>query len=49
MYLVSEGYLWEIQKKGSLDMNEDIEKIEADFHEMIAFWKRNISEKEGDK
>ena len=47
MYLVSEGYLWEIQKKGSLDIDEDIEKIEADFHEMIAFWKKIYLRKKG--
>ena len=47
MYLVSEGYLWEIQKKGSLDIDEDIEKIEADFHEMIAFWKKIYLRKMG--
>lgn len=47
MYLVSEGYLWELQKKGSLQTEEDIEKIEADFREMIAFWKKIYLRKKG--
>ena len=47
MYLVSEGYLWELQKKGSLQTEEDIEKIEVDFREMIAFWKKIYLRKKG--
>lgn len=47
MYLVSEGYLWELQKKGSLQTEEDIEKIEADFREMIAFWQKIYLRKKG--
>lgn len=47
MYLVSEGYLWEIQKKGSLNIEEDMEKIERDFQEMIAFWKKIYLRKKG--
>ncbi|MBM6803216.1 hypothetical protein H6B07_11215 [Mediterraneibacter glycyrrhizinilyticus] len=47
MYLVSEGYLWELQKKGVLNIDEDVEKIEADFREMIAFWKKIYLRKKG--
>lgn len=36
MYLASEGYLWEMMQRG----NVDIDKMEKDFNEMIAFWKR---------
>lgn len=48
MYLASEGYLWELQHKGYVNIEEDIEKIETDFKEMIAFWKK-IYLKGGDK
>ena len=47
MYLVSEGYLWEIQKKREPDIEKNIEKIEADFQEMIAFWKKIYLRKKG--
>ena len=47
MYLVSEGYLWELQKKGVLNIDEDVEKIESDFREMIAFWKKIYLRKKG--
>ena len=47
MHLVSEGYLWELQKKGVLNIDEDVEKIEADFREMIAFWKKIYLRKKG--
>lgn len=47
MYLVSEGYLWEIQKKGNLDIEDNIDKIEADFREMIEFWKKVYLRKKG--
>ena len=40
MYLVSEGYLWELQQKGTLNTENDIEKMEADFREMITFWRK---------
>ena len=47
MYLVSEGYLWELQKKRESDIEKNIEKIEADFQEMIAFWKKIYLRKKG--
>ena len=40
MYLVSEGYLWELQQKGVLDMEGYIDTLEKDFQEMIAFWRK---------
>ena len=37
MYLSSVGYLWEIfQRDGELD----VAKLEQDFEQMLAFWKR---------
>lgn len=36
MYLVSEGYLWELQRNGAVDF----EKMEKDFTEMLEFWKK---------
>ena len=47
MYLASEGYLWELQQKGSLNPETDIEKIERDFQEMITFWKNIYLRKKG--
>ena len=35
MYRASEGYLWEMVHRGELD----VDKMEQDFTEMIAFWK----------
>ena len=43
MYWASEGYLWEHQKSGRLDMG----KMERDFLEMIDFWKKIYLRKEG--
>lgn len=36
MYRASEGYLWETLQSGQVD----VEKMERDFTEMIAFWKK---------
>ena len=36
MYLASEGYLWEMQQRGPMD----VEKMEKDFTEMLEFWKK---------
>lgn len=36
MYLATEGYLWEMLQRGQVD----VEKMERDFTEMIAFWKK---------
>lgn len=47
MYLASEGYLWELQQKGALNPETDIEKIERDFQEMITFWKNIYLRKKG--
>lgn len=43
MYLASEGYLWEMAQKGSID----VKKMEKDFTEMIEFWKKIYLRKEG--
>ena len=43
MYLASEGYLWEMTQKGSID----VKKMEKDFTEMIEFWKKIYLRKEG--
>lgn len=47
MYLVSEGYLWELQQKGAANTENSIEKIESDFREMITFWKKIYLRKKG--
>lgn len=36
MYWASEGYLWEALQRGPLD----VDQIEKDFNELIAFWKQ---------
>ena len=36
MYLATEGYLWEMLQSGQVDVG----KMERDFTEMIAFWKK---------
>lgn len=36
MYLVSEGYLWEMVQRGDMDM----EKMGAEFIKMIEFWRQ---------
>ena len=36
MYLAIEGYLWDMLQSGQVD----VEKMEGDFTEMIAFWKK---------
>ncbi len=36
MYLATEGYLWEMLQGGQVDVG----KMERDFTEMIAFWKK---------
>ena len=45
MYLASEGYLWEMQRNGTVD----VEKMEKDFTEMLNFWKKLYLRKEGEK
>lgn len=45
MYLVSEGYLWEMQHNGAVDFA----KMERDFSEMLNFWKKLYLRKEGEK
>lgn len=47
MYLASEGYLWELHQKGSLNTQADIEKLEKDCTEMISFWKKIYLRKKG--
>lgn len=44
MYLASEGYVWELVHQ---DGDLDIDKMEQDFTEMIAFWKKIYLRKEG--
>lgn len=36
MYLACEGYLWQMTQRGQVD----VEKMEQDFIEMLAFWKQ---------
>lgn len=43
IYWASEGYLWEMLRKGKL---LDVEKMEKDFVEMIEFWKKIYLRKE---
>ena len=43
MYWASEGYLWEKLQRGNLDADE----MERDFLELLAFWKKIYSRKEG--
>ena len=43
MFWASEGYLWEMQRKGSVD----VKQVEKDFTEMIEFWKKVYLRKEG--
>lgn len=45
MYLASEGYLWEMQRKGTVN----VEKMEKDFTEMLNFWKKLYLRKEEEK
>lgn len=45
MYLASEGYLWEMQRNGAVD----VEKMEKDFTEMLNFWKKLYLRKEVEK
>lgn len=47
MYLATEGYLWELQRQGSLNTGEDIDQLEKDFMEMIQFWKQVYLRKKG--
>ncbi len=47
MYLASEGYLWELQQQGSINTEEDIDRLEKDFMEMIEFWKQVYLRKKG--
>ena len=42
MYWASEGYLWEMLQRGSLDA----EQMEADFKELLQFWKSIYKNKE---
>lgn len=44
MYLTSEGYLWEVFQSGG---TFDAEKLETDFSEMLAFWKKIYLRKKG--
>ena len=44
MYRASEGYLWEMVQRDELD----VDKMEKDFSEMIAFWK-SIYLRKGEK
>lgn len=43
MFWASEGYLWEQQRKGTVD----VKQVEKDFTEMIEFWKKVYLRKEG--
>ena len=43
MYLASEGYLWEVFQQGGCI---DVDRLEADFSEMLAFWKKIYLRKE---
>lgn len=43
MYLMSEGYLWELMQSGG---NFEAERLEKDFVEMLAFWKSIYLRKE---
>lgn len=43
MYLASEGYLWEIYQSGSV---MDVDRLEQDFTELLAFWKKIYLRKE---
>lgn len=45
MTLASEGYLWEMQRNGEVN----VEKMEKDFTEMLEFWKKLYLRKGGEK
>ena len=47
MYLATEGYLWELQKNGSLNTEKDLDQLEQDFMEMMQFWKQVYLRKKG--
>ncbi|MDY3917965.1 MAG: TetR/AcrR family transcriptional regulator [Candidatus Limivivens sp.] len=42
MYLASEGFLWELMRKGPVD----VEKMEAGFERLLEFWKKLYLRKE---
>ncbi len=44
MYWASEGYLWEMVQRGDVDM----ERMERDFKQLLAFWKSVYLQKEPD-
>lgn len=44
IYMAAEGYLWELQRKG----NMDVEKMEQDFLKLIDFWKQIYLRKKED-